>query len=629
MKKRYVYLLFFMMIHIYGCGRTEQPNVAVQKDIISTEEVQSEKEIQGEEGKIDTTDSNDEFWQEDLRAGTILSDEKYVYFCGESEILKANKQTLETQYIWKSSETKWENDAYAYAGAKGVLVADKLYFIEKWTEETEKEVISMWALSVVCTDGSGYERLESFETDYTVNEERLLVLNGFLFYELLPDRTMKGYKLDGDGVALKAEKISAKPENVPENYWEAYYYENGSNILSALESKERFGYYLLRDEAYEVCIIDPQSGERKEIPRILHGYSLTAVNDEYFLFDSYADGKMMLMDVKTFNVRELVGTDANESVITMDQDYVYLQRLHEGENFTQYKYLRVDLENGYKEEMFTVDAFVGMNADSPWFLMDISIKDNCIYYVGEQDYKLYLMRRSLDMPNAEDIIGEAFYDTGIAEVGRMESYKENIYSSKMPDKKIASLDLEWLVVDERFAGADAINKILESDLPVSKEYMHERAAEYEGWEDFELEEFSFTTNVSPIYYMDGRYLSFVQQNYEYSGGAHSMPFWNGYTFDLETGEQLQLSDIVENDDLQIKEIVTGYFEQMYEKEPDAYWDDAVDVVREYASLQSPFYLSEEGIVFYYGPYELAPYAGGVIEIVIPYNEVKLRINLVR
>ena len=129
--------------------------------------------------------------------------------------------------------------------------------------------------------------------------------------------------------------------------------------------------------------------------------------------------------------------------------------------------------------------------------------------------------------------------------------------------------------------------------------------------------------------MDGRYLSFVQQNYEYSGGAHGMPFWNGYTFDLETGEQLQLSDIVENDDLQIKEIVTGYFEQMYEKEPDAYWDDAVDVVREYASLQSPFYLSEEGIVFYYGPYELAPYAGGFIEIVIPYNEVKLRINLVR
>ena len=104
-----------------------------------------------------------------------------------------------------------------------------------------------------------------------------------------------------------------------------------------------------------------------------------------------------------------------------------------------------------------------------------------------------------------------------------------------------------------------------------------------------------------------------------------MPFWVAHTFDMETGEELGLSDIVADDENVLKEIVVRYFTDLYNEEPDAYWEDAVDVVRESVSLQSPFYLNEEGIVFYFGPYELAPYAGGFKEVVVPYIEFDLKI----
>lgn len=624
-KKWFYIVVLYIMVYMCGCGSITKEEPAAEGAQVQEETLQEEKKLRGEHETTEEAVVNEEFQQDDQHAATVLEDEAFLYFCGKNNIRKVNKTTLETEYIWENMQNKSSNDPYEYSGTGGILAADKLYFIEEWTEE--EDTVSKWALSVVCTDGSGYERIESYEMNPSDIEESLLLLDGVLYYAVLQDGTMKGYSLDKDGVLLKTRKTTTKAENVPADYWNLYYYENGSKILSALESEKRFGYYLLRDEDYQLCIVDPETGDKEELPAAIKDYSLAAVNDDYFLFDNYTEEKMVLVDVKTLEYREFAEMDAHTSIITMDSDYVYLQSVHEGDDFTQYKYLRIDLENGYKEEAFTVDAFVGMDMSSPWFFMDISIKNNYIYYVGEQDYKLYLMRRSMDMPNAEEILGEAFYDTGICQVGEVQSYKEKIYSAVETEKVTGELDLEWLVVDEQYAGADKINQILLQEQEANISYLRNNAGQYDEWEEFDLPGFSFTSNVSPVYYMDGRYLSYVQQNYDYSGGAHGMPYWIAHTFDLESGKELMLSDIIEDDDTVVKEVVSRYFTEMYNREKDAYWGDAVEIVQENTSLQSPFYLSEDGIVFYYGPYELAPYAGGFKEVTVPYEEIKLKINL--
>lgn len=50
-------------------------------------------------------------------------------------------------------------------------------------------------------------------------------------------------------------------------------------------------------------------------------------------------------------------------------------------------------------------------------------------------------------------------------------------------------------------------------------------------------------------------------------------------------------------------------------------------MQETVNMESEFYLTEDGIVFFYGPYELACYAAGFQEVTIPYEEFDLRIIL--
>lgn len=104
--------------------------------------------------------------------------------------------------------------------------------------------------------------------------------------------------------------------------------------------------------------------------------------------------------------------------------------------------------------IFKENQTEGMGNFSPDYLADMVIKNGYLYYAGIRDYKLYLMRRSLENPSKEEILGEAFFDSGISRVGTIESYHSKIYSSLNPDFMIIRTDVEWLKVDERFQGAD-------------------------------------------------------------------------------------------------------------------------------------------------------------------------------
>ena len=89
-----------------------------------------------------------------------------------------------------------------------------------------------------------------------------------------------------------------------------------------------------------------------------------------------------------------------------------------------------------------------------------------------------------------------------------------------------------------------------------------------------------------------------------------------------------LSDLVYNSEDELKAIVAKHFEEMAASRPEGtYWEDAVSYVHDTVNMESEFYLTEEGIVFFYGPYELACYAEGFQEVLVPYQEFDLRIIL--
>lgn len=207
----------------------------------------------------------------------------------------------------------------------------------------------------------------------------------------------------------------------------------------------------------------------------------------------------------------------------------------------------------------------------------------------------------------------------IHEVGKVETYYEEIYSPVRPDLLLAEIKLERLVVDPRFPGSQQIN----SRLKAAQDGLIAYAKKNLALSEADSIRSSYTGVVEKITFFDGQLLSFVQSDYIYEGGAHGMPYRMGWTFDLGTGGRLTLGDLVGDTEQEIKQIVTRYFREYMAGEPEIYWEDALETVWRTAGFESDFYLTDQGIVFFYAPYDLAPFAAGFREVTVPYREFRM------
>ena len=626
MKKRV--LLVAMVCGIYmgtmsGCaGETEAtvPFGASEAVVEETEGVlQIEKNAIQEEEK--TQEWVEERTHQSKPANVVMEDEKFIYFCGWEHILKWNKLDGSTEKIWVSDKEHSEDASYMYSYERGILLGDRIYFLERWDETpwNRLEPGTVQALSVINTDGTDYRMIARVEED---EEAHLVLLDGILYYtQETSTKELKGFVVDENGELLtEAGEVCTEPVSVPENNVEFGVYNNGVRLLTAVESAYHFGYYLLRDEEYSLCVINQDTGEKTLLFDKIGNAAPVSFNSTHFLFRDYAEDFFYLVNNRTWEKEVSIYNDADVSVIGMDEEYIYWQRYDE--NMEQYIYERVTVDGITTEQLFEEDSFIGMADDSPWYLMDITVLGDYIYYVGTMDYKYYLMRRNMNEPWEREVIGEAFYDSGISKVGTITAYRENIFSETNPDMLLGTTDLEWLVVHEHFPGAAKINAVLDAEQEANMDYERMAAKDMEEWVEDGLSS-SVSSRVSPIFYFNERFISFTQQGYEYSGGAHGMPYWIPHTFDLHTGEELGLPFFVANAEEEFKDIVTEQFIKMYDVDPELYWDGAVETVRESVDFESPFYLKEEGLVIYFGPYELAPYAAGFVEILVPYEDLEL------
>lgn len=603
-----ILLMFVIIAVLTGCrSTTEEP---------TAEEPTAEEPM-----------TEEQFWPEEEKSCFILEDEDSIYVCGTYKLLKINKENGQAQMLWEQSGEYYREAAYLYSEGGGLLLNDKIYFIEAWKngEETESK-----AFSVIKTDGSGYQRIELLpEYSYAAS---MLVLDGMLYVKGndRADSTLL-FQVYADGSLSERMDIKqAESYRNVRDYFQITYTDNGSKTLFAAQSLKDFGCLLLRNEEHELIKIEPETG--REIITEVQLSGMEAYNDQYILTCDYEDiWKWYLTDKKTMEKNLLIEIDEGKiNIISMDDEYVYTERKSIADDKVQYLYEKISIKNGERSLLFCDDAEGVIFSDEPQYLSDMVLKNGYLYYVGTEDYKFYLMRRNLEEPSEEEKLGEAFYDTGISQVGTIESYREEIYSRSMPELLLAELNLEWLQVDERFAGAEEINRCL-------KEYQDNNIV-YEESNAKWLEEYvdtygdrvisnSYTSTLAKISYFDEKYLSFCQHDYDYAGGAHGMPVRIGFTFDLTTGQRLRLWDVIGNSEEELKEIVTKYFAEMIEKNPENFWEDAIDSVREGTSFESEFYLTQEGIKFYFLPYALASYTAGFQEVIIPYEEFVMKIEV--
>ena len=614
-------MLALLAITFSGCGQEKEQTKGPFED-------QKQQAEQAENENFQETEK--ELFPQEEKSCLIEEDSDYLYLCGSYQLLRLNKATGESTVLWENKKDFEGLDYRLYSAGQGFLFGDRIYFIEAYRDEESGSECK--ALSVIGTDGTGYQRLHQLDI-YSLGS---MVLIDDELYVDAPDESGEDdwlcYQIQEDGNFSESNRPELE-EPVRQGYSQLSYTDNGRRKLLMPEAEEKFGYLLLRNEDCEVVKVDPKSGEEAKLPAEL--LQMEAYNEENFL--CVAGNKLYLVYNKTLQTNKTIQYDDSVSyidVITTDEEYAYVTYVTEDESEHTQKcvFEKVSLETGDRSVIFEQKQMIGVGAEFSTYLSDIVVKNGYLYYAGADDYQLYMMRRSLENPAEEEKLGEAFYDSGISEVGTIQSYYERTYSRIMPDVLLTETDLEWLQVDERFAGADKINRYLEEEQNKNIEYessnmewMEETIKEY--GEDGIISHSSYSSTLSEIAYFDGHYLSFCQQEYDYQGGAHGMPLWIGLTFDLETGERLKLSDVIGNSEGELNGIVTEYFAEYINENPEEFWEDALDVVRDEICFESDFYLTEDGIKFYFHPYALSYYAAGFPEVTIPYDEFEMKISI--
>ena len=154
--------------------------------------------------------------------------------------------------------------------------------------------------------------------------------------------------------------------------------------------------------------------------------------------------------------------------------------------------------------------------------------------------------------------------------------------------------------------------------------------------------FNIYFQIYPIY-LDAKYITYRQYSYSYTGGAHGITASYLKTFDLETGKELTLDDIVKPEGLiQVHEeaaahmaysypiyenitTVNEYVDSLNIWLGNFYGEDAAEhdnkVTISNFPLPNPA-LIEDGLAFIYQMYTMAPGSDGCPLIVIPYKEIK-------
>lgn len=603
MRKKWILMTTLIFALLVGCGEhseEKESGQAVDTDMYETNS--------GEE---------EEIFVEYGGSSTVLEDEEAVYICGTKQIRKVDKDSREVSVLWESGTEKV--DMYSYAGAQAVLADGSLYFIEHGKEQPygEQEILSM-----IHTDGTGYTQIEELEKSIAA-----MYCSGQALYIYYYWEDVQAYEIGEDGILSFSGQLS---QDVPYKIPEGYRMIRG---LTPFESVENYGYILLEDAQYKLVMIDPQTGGETFFGEEM----IEDWNRDYFLCTLYneaGDKELYLKDRKTLEKRRLTCFESgyNGWTVGMDESYVYAVRYQDNEGDGDYIFERIALDSGERGSFFTLRVEADLYL--PHYMMDFTVCNGYAYYIREEDDAMYLMRRSTEDIGVEERLGEPYFDGGVDRIGGIETHYEALYSETKPEVILGEVTFRRIVVDEKFPGASKINRIL-SDY-------QEKCVSYEEdsvkWIDDELKEkgeeflemkpwYDYTSNPSGITYFDDVYFSFYQQDDDYTGGAHGMLYRTGFVFDLETGERLLLTDLIGNSEEELKELVTEYFAYYISWEPEAFWEDALETVKEGVSLDSDFYLSEEGIKFYFPPYALACFAAGFQEVTVPYEEFDMKLPI--
>ena len=120
--------------------------------------------------------------------------------------------------------------------------------------------------------------------------------------------------------------------------------------------------------------------------------------------------------------------------------------------------------------------------------------------------------------------------------------------------------------------------------------------------------------------LDDKVISLVENNYEYTGGAHPNSWRYAQNFDSNTGGRLTLKEVTTDEKAAIAFINEEILKQtkMY-KYKDYFFEGYEKSIKDILT-EDTWYFSDKGLVVIANEYIISPHVVGILEFTIPYEE---------
>lgn len=563
-----------------------------------------------------------------------------IYFASNEAVYGYNQITGEFEVFPLTGADYEMPKTYSGIADNGKLYLDGeyLYYFNDFYLEREDRAESL-LYQVDLSTGEAYRVEFSFE-EYVTD---LYILDHRMYLRTYDENYNTGYHtiaLDENGDI--GEEITGTREDgrasIPAGYEEILIMNMEGWLYYAYQNRY-FPQILLQDENQNYVLYDPDTEEITELlssdysVNYYDGWHLLYYLGEYMSEDGAAH--QYYRNLKTGEEHEL--STERRNVIGADAEGIYYMKhnsetdLHETED--QMWYQTYDSLDQGREGQYLYQIVW-----SPYIKNNLDLVENSLLTLSHGD--LYVIEDSRDQTvfasynwltgkseNAVvladreiDPIGQFYYEV---DEELCENCGEPLYAyyiegftlnGSMPGDEAINVQLQE-ITDSMIGNAAAVG--------MDEEEYHEEAYYMEG---------SVTCEVDLSYYND-RYIGLLWSGYDYySGAAHGMPYRDFRLYDRETGEELYLDDILATSEEELNAIVTRMFEERHGG--DEIWEWGLDYISENAGFledhhlkAGDYYLTNEGLVYYFGAYEVASYAEGMPEVLIPYDELKWKIDL--
>ena len=559
-------------------------------------------------------------------ADRVLEENGMLYFKYRTEIRSLSKETGEMKTLCQFDKEDENSTFWIYGGG--------LYFDRMQVESGSTEGTELYGLYRLDLESGEEEHL----ADLTDRPSVLYASKNRLYVKGYNMNVI--YTLDENGkTAGELSPSDTIYGEIPAGCSELF---NG--ILPYYT--EQFGYMPVQNETCLV-IADADGSHPREISDITNTSSVLFAKDAFFalLRDGNGNTQCYRYEVSDPEKRTLLyETAENISLVQYQDGYLYLMENQASQISTgkhSFKRIAADVEadaaaNAAEAQnaLFTVEEEPGMTNDFSLY-GNFYVTGNQAYCQQFKDYGVYLGEKTLDDAAGGEVtlLEPVLFQSPIRELGHVEAQSETLKSAD-GSRELGSVYAERLVFDGENDAVEAMNQTMQelqaSVLSAARTDAMNLDTEMSG--DAAQPVYSMALTIdgdNAITYLDDHYVCVRADGYEYTGGAHGTPFRQYFVFDRETGARLSLSDVVENPVEELQAKVGAAFRELAEKTNFAFEspEDLEHTVADGISYESPFYLSETGVVFYYAPYEIASYAEGFPEVTIPYNELEMTIAL--